>query len=184
MRISSWWPTGCPSTRWSPTTAASAGGAASAGWSPHSNRSCVSTPAPGSAGPASPTPTTTPTSGHRHPRGATVDTRDRRVLRGLLQRDAVAAVSRRHRQTRISPRVVEHLCRGEPPVRRGRLRAAAHGALVWVQDHQLQLVPKMLRMLRPDLRIGFFLHIPFPRSSCSCRTRGAPRSSKVCSAPT
>ncbi|MCD0449038.1 trehalose-6-phosphate synthase [Actinocorallia sp. API 0066] len=39
---------------------------------------------------------------------------------------------------------------------------AAEGALVWVQDYQLQLVPKMLRELRPDLRIGFFLHIPFP----------------------
>jgi len=31
-----------------------------------------------------------------------------------------------------------------------------------VQDYQLQLVPSMLRELRPDLRIGFFLHIPFP----------------------
>lgn len=41
-------------------------------------------------------------------------------------------------------------------------RAAAEGATVWVQDYQLQLVPKMLRMLRPDLVIGFFLHIPFP----------------------
>jgi trehalose 6-phosphate synthase len=41
-------------------------------------------------------------------------------------------------------------------------RAAASGATVWVQDYQLQLVPKMLRMLRPDLTIGFFLHIPFP----------------------
>lgn len=41
-------------------------------------------------------------------------------------------------------------------------RAAAKGATVWVQDYQLQLVPKMLRMLRPDLTIGFFLHIPFP----------------------
>ena len=40
--------------------------------------------------------------------------------------------------------------------------AAAPGALVWVQDYQLQLVPAMLRALRPDLRIGFFLHIPFP----------------------
>ncbi|MDF0528325.1 trehalose-6-phosphate synthase [Tsukamurella sp. 8F] len=39
---------------------------------------------------------------------------------------------------------------------------AAEGATVWVQDYQLQLVPRMLRMLRPDLRIGFFLHIPFP----------------------
>jgi trehalose 6-phosphate synthase len=39
---------------------------------------------------------------------------------------------------------------------------AAEGATVWVQDYQLQLVPKMLRQLRPDLTIGFFLHIPFP----------------------
>ncbi|MBY6349030.1 alpha,alpha-trehalose-phosphate synthase (UDP-forming) [Rhodococcoides corynebacterioides] len=40
--------------------------------------------------------------------------------------------------------------------------AAAQNATVWIQDYQLQLVPKMLRMLRPDLTIGFFLHIPFP----------------------
>jgi alpha,alpha-trehalose-phosphate synthase [UDP-forming] len=39
---------------------------------------------------------------------------------------------------------------------------AADGALVWVHDYQLQLVPAMLRELRPDLRIGFFNHIPFP----------------------
>jgi trehalose 6-phosphate synthase len=41
-------------------------------------------------------------------------------------------------------------------------RAAAPNATVWVQDYQLQLVPKMLRDLRPDLTIGFFLHIPLP----------------------
>jgi trehalose 6-phosphate synthase len=39
---------------------------------------------------------------------------------------------------------------------------AAKNAMVWVQDYQLQLVPAMLRELRPDLRIGFYLHIPFP----------------------
>jgi len=39
---------------------------------------------------------------------------------------------------------------------------AAENATVWVQDYQLQLVPQLLRELRPDLRIGFFLHIPFP----------------------
>ncbi len=39
---------------------------------------------------------------------------------------------------------------------------AAKNATVWVQDYQLQLVPAMLRELRPDLRIGFYLHIPFP----------------------
>ncbi len=40
--------------------------------------------------------------------------------------------------------------------------AAAPHATVWVQDYQLQLVPQYLRELRPDLRIGFFNHIPFP----------------------
>jgi trehalose 6-phosphate synthase len=39
---------------------------------------------------------------------------------------------------------------------------AAEEATVWVHDYQMQLVPAMLRSLRPDVRIGFFLHIPFP----------------------
>ncbi len=41
-------------------------------------------------------------------------------------------------------------------------QAASPGATVWIHDYQLQLVPAMLRSLRPDLLIGFFLHIPFP----------------------
>ena len=41
-------------------------------------------------------------------------------------------------------------------------RAASDGAVVWVQDYQLQLVPRMLRESRPDLVIGFFNPIPFP----------------------
>ena len=41
-------------------------------------------------------------------------------------------------------------------------QVAARNAVVWVQDYQLQLVPKLLRELRPDLTIGFFDHIPFP----------------------
>jgi len=39
---------------------------------------------------------------------------------------------------------------------------AAPGATVWVHDYQLQLVPAMVRALRPDARIGWFDHIPFP----------------------
>ena len=35
---------------------------------------------------------------------------------------------------------------------------------VFVQDFHLMLLPRMLREARPDLRIGFFLHIPFPSS--------------------
>jgi trehalose 6-phosphate synthase len=41
-------------------------------------------------------------------------------------------------------------------------RVAARGATVWVHDYHLQLVPAMLRERRPDVRIAFFLHIPFP----------------------
>jgi trehalose 6-phosphate synthase len=39
---------------------------------------------------------------------------------------------------------------------------AAEGAVVWIHDYHLQLVPSLLRELRPDVHIGFFLHIPFP----------------------
>lgn len=34
--------------------------------------------------------------------------------------------------------------------------------IVWVHDYHLMLVPKFLREKRPDAKIGFFLHIPFP----------------------
>jgi trehalose 6-phosphate synthase len=40
--------------------------------------------------------------------------------------------------------------------------AVAPGGTVWVHDYQLQLVPQMVRDARPDVRIGFFMHIPFP----------------------
>ncbi|MDO8494401.1 MAG: bifunctional alpha,alpha-trehalose-phosphate synthase (UDP-forming)/trehalose-phosphatase [Deltaproteobacteria bacterium] len=33
---------------------------------------------------------------------------------------------------------------------------------VWVHDLQLMLLPQMLRKKKPDLRIGYFHHIPFP----------------------
>ena len=39
---------------------------------------------------------------------------------------------------------------------------AAEGGRVWIQDYQLQLVPQLVRQLRPDLKIGWFNHIPFP----------------------
>lgn len=39
---------------------------------------------------------------------------------------------------------------------------APNDATVWIHDYQLQLVPGMLREQRPDVTIGFFLHIPFP----------------------
>ncbi len=33
---------------------------------------------------------------------------------------------------------------------------------IWIHDYHLMLLPNMLRKRRPDLTIGFFLHIPFP----------------------
>jgi trehalose 6-phosphate synthase len=45
---------------------------------------------------------------------------------------------------------------------RASAEALSEGDSVWVHDYHLQLVPRMLRYLRPDVRIGFFLHIPFP----------------------
>lgn len=41
-------------------------------------------------------------------------------------------------------------------------RVAGAEATVWVHDYQLFMVPLLLRSLRPDLKIGFFNHIPFP----------------------
>ena len=42
------------------------------------------------------------------------------------------------------------------------LSIAGEGDLVWVHDYQLLLLPGMLRAASPGLRIGFFLHTPFP----------------------
>lgn len=41
-------------------------------------------------------------------------------------------------------------------------KVAAKGATVWIHDYQLQLAPAMVRQQRPDVRIGWFDHIPFP----------------------
>jgi trehalose 6-phosphate synthase len=39
---------------------------------------------------------------------------------------------------------------------------APSNAVIWIHDYHLQLVPAMIRELRPDALIGFFLHVPFP----------------------
>lgn len=36
------------------------------------------------------------------------------------------------------------------------------GSTIWVHDYQLLMLPSILRVARPDDKIGFFLHIPFP----------------------
>ncbi|HEY3600615.1 MAG TPA: bifunctional alpha,alpha-trehalose-phosphate synthase (UDP-forming)/trehalose-phosphatase [Chthoniobacterales bacterium] len=42
------------------------------------------------------------------------------------------------------------------------LELAEPGDLVWVHDYQLMLVPQMVHDEMPELKIGFFLHTPFP----------------------
>ncbi|NMG60396.1 glucosylglycerol-phosphate synthase [Geitlerinema sp. P-1104] len=39
---------------------------------------------------------------------------------------------------------------------------AAEDALIWVHDYNLWLAPKYIRELKPDARIAFFHHTPFP----------------------
>ncbi|UEG55058.1 bifunctional alpha,alpha-trehalose-phosphate synthase (UDP-forming)/trehalose-phosphatase [Mucilaginibacter daejeonensis] len=36
------------------------------------------------------------------------------------------------------------------------------GDTIWIHDYQLLLLPSLIRRERPDVSIGFFLHIPFP----------------------
>jgi trehalose 6-phosphate synthase/phosphatase len=36
------------------------------------------------------------------------------------------------------------------------------GDTIWVHDYHLMLLPSILRRARPELKIGFFLHTPFP----------------------
>ncbi len=42
------------------------------------------------------------------------------------------------------------------------LMEASEEDTIWVHDYQLLLVPQMVREKRPNIAIGFFLHIPFP----------------------
>jgi trehalose 6-phosphate synthase/phosphatase len=38
------------------------------------------------------------------------------------------------------------------------------GDTVWVHDYHLMLLPRLIRDVAPEARVGFFLHIPFPAS--------------------
>lgn len=42
------------------------------------------------------------------------------------------------------------------------LNKADDDDIIWVHDYQLMLVPQMVKEKKPDISIGFFLHIPFP----------------------
>jgi trehalose 6-phosphate synthase len=47
--------------------------------------------------------------------------------------------------------------------------AAQPGALLWVHDYHLMLVPQLVREALPDQRIGFFLHVPWPSADLYVR---------------
>lgn len=44
------------------------------------------------------------------------------------------------------------------------LEVAGPNDVVWVHDYHLMLMPEMLRKIRANMRIGWFLHTPFPSS--------------------
>ncbi|MDQ2670627.1 MAG: bifunctional alpha,alpha-trehalose-phosphate synthase (UDP-forming)/trehalose-phosphatase [Gemmatimonadota bacterium] len=70
-----------------------------------------------------------------------------------------------HYQFDQVPALSEHWDAYEEVNRRFAEAVAEHhrpGDTVWVQDYQLMLVPRFIRELVPEARIGFFLHIPFP----------------------
>lgn len=53
--------------------------------------------------------------------------------------------------TGVNARFAERIAEIAPP-----------DAAVWLHDYHLQLVPSLLRAARPDVRIGWFDHIPWP----------------------
>ena len=44
------------------------------------------------------------------------------------------------------------------------IREAREDDTIWIHDFHFFLVPGMIKLKRPELKIGFFLHIPFPSS--------------------
>ena len=42
------------------------------------------------------------------------------------------------------------------------LEVVEDGDTIWIHDYQLLLLPEMIKTAKPNVTIGFFLHIPFP----------------------
>ncbi|MCO4753247.1 MAG: bifunctional alpha,alpha-trehalose-phosphate synthase (UDP-forming)/trehalose-phosphatase [Bacteriovoracaceae bacterium] len=43
-------------------------------------------------------------------------------------------------------------------------KVAKKDDIIWLHDYQLFLAPKMIKEINPNLKVGFFLHVPFPSS--------------------
>jgi trehalose 6-phosphate synthase/phosphatase len=44
------------------------------------------------------------------------------------------------------------------------IKLAKKGDVIWIHDFHLFLVPQMVKEKKPNVKIGFFLHVPFPSS--------------------
>lgn len=44
------------------------------------------------------------------------------------------------------------------------LKIATPEDIIWIQDFHFFLVPELIKLANPELRVGFFLHVPFPSS--------------------
>jgi trehalose 6-phosphate synthase/phosphatase len=44
------------------------------------------------------------------------------------------------------------------------IKTATEDDTIWIHDFHFLLVPGLIKMKRPELKVGFFLHIPFPSS--------------------
>ena len=65
-------------------------------------------------------------------------------------------------RARFSDRAWESYRRVNHAFARATCEEAAPGALVWINDFHLMLVPRLLKQWRPDLRLVLFLHTTFP----------------------
>ena len=63
---------------------------------------------------------------------------------------------------RYEPAWWEHYCNVNQRFADQVLEIAGDGDLVWVHDYHLLLLPALLKQTRPALKVGFFLHTPFP----------------------
>ena len=91
------------------------------------------------------------------------------VLQRLLQLGAVASLPLRPGRSRHQPDqgAVGRITR--PPGPSAPRSCCLAGRRVWVHDYHLMLLPTMLKSRMPSLRVGWFLHTPFPpRRSSAC----------------
>ena len=49
------------------------------------------------------------------------------------------------------------------------LSIAQPNDLIWIHDFHLMLLPALIKNKKPDLKVGFFLHIPFPEPTIFIR---------------